>query len=151
MTIWVDSDSCPARVREIVCRAAMRRKVRAVFVANRPIPLPPGRLIESVVVAAEDQSADAYILECAEPDDVAITRDIPLAAGLVERNLVVLNDRGDIYTAENVRERLSIRDHMYELRSNGVLVAEQSSFGRRQIFQFSNAFDRILTQRLKTD
>ncbi len=150
MRIWVDADSCPARVREIICKAAQRRGVAAIFVANREIPIASGRQLHSVVVPAEDQSADVYLMTHADSGDLAVTRDIPLAAELVERGLLVLNDRGEVFSAENVRERLSIRDHMYQLRSNGIATRETAAFGKREIFAFANAFDRALTQLLQS-
>ncbi len=150
MRIWVDADSCPARVREIICKAAARRGIVAHFVANRTIPLPQGPYVKAVVVPAEDQQADEYLTARAAAGDVVVTRDIPLAAELVERGAVVLNDRGELYSAENVRERLSIRDHMYQLRSNGVQAPESDRFGRRHVFEFANALDRTLTRLLKS-
>lgn len=146
LTIWVDADSCPTRIREIICSAASRRKVGAIFVANRTIPIPRAEQVSAVVVSDGDQSADAYLVEHAQSGDLAVTRDIPLAAQLVASGVTVLNDRGDVFTEANVRERLSIRDHMYELRTSGIMVAEQSRFGPREIFRFSNAFDRELTR-----
>lgn len=150
MRIWVDADSCPARVREIICKAADRRGISALFVANRIIPLPRGPHIEAIVVPAEDQRADEFLTAQATAGDVAITRDIPLAAELVARGAVVLNDRGELYSEENVRERLSIRDHMYQLRTNGIQTPETDRFGRRHIQQFANALDRTLTRLLKS-
>ncbi|TVQ39694.1 MAG: DUF188 domain-containing protein [Spirochaetaceae bacterium] len=149
MRIWVDADSCPARVREIICKASRRRGVAAVFVANRRIRLPGGHQLLSVLVPAEEQSADTYLIAHAEAGDLAVTRDIPLAAELVKRGVLVLNDRGDVYSADNVRERLSIRDHMYELRASGIATPETGGFGKREIFAFANAFDRALTRLLK--
>lgn len=146
LTVWVDADSCPTRVREIICAASTRRGVDAVFVANRKIPLPESGRVSTVVVDEGDQSADAYLVEHARCGDLAVTRDIPLAAQLVGAGLTVLNDRGDVFTEANVRERLSIRDHMYELRTSGIMVGEQSRYGKREIYRFSNAFDRELTR-----
>lgn len=151
MRIWVDADSCPARVREVICNAANRRNIRALFVANRVIPLPRGPRIEAVVVPAEDQRADDVLISGAAVGDVVVTRDIPLAAELVQRGVVVLNDRGEIYSVENIRERLSVRDHMYRLRSNGIRTPETDRFGPRDVFEFSNALDRTLTRLLKSD
>ncbi|HUX12659.1 MAG TPA: DUF188 domain-containing protein [Spirochaetia bacterium] len=147
--IWVDADSCPTRIREIVCRAAKRTGLFAIFVANRKIPLPAGKQISMVVVGPEEGSADRYIAGNAREGDVAVTRDIPHAADLVERGVLVLNDRGTVYSAENVRERLSVRDFMHDLRNSGVDVPERGRFSQRDIALFSQAFDRELTARLR--
>ncbi len=147
--IWVDADSCPVRVREVICRAADRTGTGATFVANRKIPLPRSPRIEMVVVGSEEGSADRYIAGHAQNGDMAITRDIPHAADLVERGVVVLNDRGTVYSSENVRERLSVRDFMYDLRTQGIDVPEGGPLGKRDIAQFAQAFDRELTRRMR--
>jgi uncharacterized protein YaiI (UPF0178 family) len=90
--------------------------------------------------------ADAYIKEQVGPQDLVITRDIPLAAELVELGLVVVNDRGDLYTRENVRERLSLRNFMKELREVGLYESPLKEFGKKEVKAFAATFDRILTQ-----
>lgn len=147
--IWVDADSCPVRVREVICRAADRTATTATFVANRRIPVPKSSNIEMVVVGTEEGSADRYIAGHARRGDMAITRDIPHAADLVERGVLVLNDRGTVYSEENVRERLSVRDFMYDLRTQGVDVPEGGPLGKRDIALFAQAFDRELTRKVR--
>lgn len=115
MIIWVDADSCPIRVREIIVKAAFRLSILAVFVANREIPLRKHKYIGLVITEKSEQSADIYIVECAKIGDLVITRDIPLAARLVNNGIAVINDRGMSFTKDNVNERLSIRNFMYEV------------------------------------
>ena len=149
MTIWVDADSCPVRIREIVARAAFKRKLRACFVANRTIPLPRLSCVSLEIVPPGDDGADERIVEAVEPGDFIITRDIPLAARLVEAGYNVLNDRGELYTKENIRERLSIRNFMKDLRASGLYESPAGGFGDREVKAFSAAFDRELTRLLK--
>jgi hypothetical protein len=146
VTVWVDSDSCPLRVREIVVRAAERREVAAVFVANRAVPLPKSKWVFRVVVAAVEGSADAYIVGQAGLGDLVITRDIPLAAEVCEKNITVINDRGDIFTRENIRERLSVRNFMKDLRDSGLYESPSGGYGDREVRLFSAVFDRELTR-----
>lgn len=148
-TIWVDADSCPQRIREIIANAARRVSRYAVFVANRKIPFPRNAFTKMVVVSSAEGSADAYILAHSTSADIVVTRDIPHAADLVERGVAVVNDRGDTYTAENIRERLSVRNFMKGLRESGLSVPEHGSYGAKQIALFSAAFDRVLAIRLK--
>lgn len=148
MKILVDADSCPQPVREIIARAAVKRGVKAVFAANRQIPLPEADLVEMVVVEKGEGVADRWIIDQAESGDLAVTRDIPLAAELVEKQIVVINDRGAHFTPENIRERLSIRNLMKDFREAGIMPEKESSFGRREIQQFAAAFDRELTRLL---
>ncbi|MGP1438986.1 MAG: YaiI/YqxD family protein [Treponema sp.] len=150
MTIWVDADSCPVRVRQIVCKASLRLSVPSVFVANRPIPIINHELIRFVQTAEIEQSADDYIISASQKGDLVITRDIPLAATLVDLGINVINDRGILFTLNNVRERLSIRDFMYEVRSNGLVTDKMGTFNKKDLQNFSNTFDSILTKLIKS-
>ena len=146
MRVFVDADSCPIRVREILCTAAKKRNFLAIFVANRPIPLSQNRNVRFIHVEEGEGRADAFIKEQVGEGDLVITRDIPLAAELVELGPVVINDRGDLYTRENVRERLSIRNFMKELRDVGLYESPLGVFGKKEVKAFAATFDRILTQ-----
>lgn len=90
--------------------------------------------------------ADDHIVEHAEPDDLAVTADIPLAARLVEKGVRTLDPRGTEYTEANIGERLSIRDFMDQLRSTGVDTGGPSAYGQKEKQAFANAFDRMLTR-----
>lgn len=149
MTIYVDADSCPVKVREIISKAAIRREVQARFVAARSIPVKTSPWIELIVVEPGQDAADMEIQRLAEPGDMVITRDIPLAAELVELGLTVLNDRGTQFTSENIRTRLSERNFMAELRAMGLESMKDRSFSPKEIQAFASAFDRELTRLLK--
>ncbi|MFQ3620512.1 MAG: DUF188 domain-containing protein [Spirochaetales bacterium] len=149
MRVFVDADSCPVRVREIICAAAIRRNFIACFAANRPIPLPQHKNIHFIRVGRGEGKADAYIKTQVGDKDLVVTRDIPLAAELVEQGLIVINDRGEVYTRENVRERLSLRNFMKELRDVGLYTSEEGEFGNREVKAFAATFDRIITKLLK--
>jgi uncharacterized protein YaiI (UPF0178 family) len=146
MTIWVDADSCPVRVREIVAKAARARKIPAVFVANRRIPLERNAWVSARLVAKTRDSADACILGGAKAGDLTITRDIPLAAELVKLGLRVINDRGNAFSADTIAERLSIRDFMKDLRDAGLYEDPEGSFGAKEAKLFADTFDRELTR-----
>lgn len=149
MKIWVDSDSCPVRVREIISRASFRLSVVAVFVANREIPKDEHAFIQSVITSTREQAADEYILCFAKKGDLVITRDIPLAAQLVEKEIAVINDRGRVFNFENIRTLLSMRNFMYEASQNGLIIEKTRYFGKKELQMFSNTFDTILTRLLK--
>lgn len=148
MKIWVDADSCPVKIRDIISKASKRVEIEAIYVANREIPVRFHDYIKKVVTDQVSQSADIYIVNNIEQDDIVITRDIPLADELVARNILVLNDRGVVYTKENIKERLSIRDFMEEARFNGLSSETTSRFGPKDIQNFSNAFDKALRQKM---
>lgn len=145
MKIWIDADGCPRPVKELVFRAAQRRKVEVVLVANRPLAAPRDLNITSIVVSSGADVADDWIAERVDPADLVITADIPLAARVVERGATGLNPRGFEYTEENVRERLSVRDFMTDLRDAGVQTGGAAPFGQKDKQRFANALDRYIT------
>ncbi|QQO07374.1 YaiI/YqxD family protein [Breznakiella homolactica] len=151
MKIFVDADSCPRQVRETVVRAAQRTGTEAVFAANRPIPGIKGRGITMELCPAGDGSADNRIVELAVPGDLVITRDIPLADRLVERGITVLDDRGRLYTRENIRERLSVRDFMVGLAENGMGMERNASYGNRELKKFADTFDSLLSRLIREE
>ena len=146
MTIWIDADAAPRPVKEIVFRAAERLEMRCVLVANQPLSVPRhNAFVEAVQVQGGPDVADQHIADQAAEGDIAITADIPLAAILVEKGLAVLDPRGEVYTEENVRERLSIRDFMESMRGAGMETGGPKPYGRREKQAFAAALDRILT------
>jgi uncharacterized protein YaiI (UPF0178 family) len=147
MKIWVDADACPVPVKEIVCRAAMRVRIDATFVANQGMRIPPSPHLHFLQVGTGFNAADARIIELAEAGDIVITADIPLAAELAPKGMHVLSPRGERYTAENIRERLSIRDFMEELRGAGVRTGGPAAFNARDKQAFANQLDALLARR----
>jgi uncharacterized protein YaiI (UPF0178 family) len=182
VTLWADADSLPREVKDLIGRRAGSSNgdfpIRAVFVANRPMPLPPGKNLQAVIVGpagasakparkeaapqalnaapAEEpapsnapaawDNADDYIMAAAAAGDVLVTRDIPLAARAVEKGIVALNDRGVLWTADSVRERVSLRDHMAALRELGAAPPPSKSrtFGPKEVKAFADALDKAI-------
>jgi uncharacterized protein YaiI (UPF0178 family) len=144
MKIWVDADACPGVIKEIVFRAAERSRVQVTLVANQAVRTPPSQLIRSVQVPAGFDVADKYIVEQLAPNDLVITADIPLAALTIEKGAHALNPRGELYTKENIRERLSMRNFMDELRGSGVITGGPPPLDARDRAAFANSLDRFL-------
>ncbi|MGH7447207.1 MAG: YaiI/YqxD family protein [Longimicrobiales bacterium] len=148
MKIWIDADAAPRAVKEIVFRAALRLKLQAVLVANQRLPTPLNNPhVSTVIVAGGPDVADQYIVDQAVAGDIAVTADIPLAAMLVEKRIVVLDPRGELYTEDNVRQRLSMRDFMESLRGSGVETGGARPYGAREKQAFAGALDRALAKR----
>ena len=148
MRIWVDADAAPRDAKDIVYRTAKRLCIPAVFVANKKLSLPlDNPHLSAVLVAGGADVADRHIAEHAEAGDVVVTHDIPLAAILVEKDVTVIDPRGERYTAENVRERLSVRDFMEGLRGAGVVTGGPAAYGPREKQAFAGALDRALARR----
>jgi len=147
MRIWVDADACPNVIKEILFRAADREGVEMTLVANQPIATPRSKLIRSKQVAAGFDVADNWIVSNVEAGDLVITADIPLAAEVVNKNAFALNPRGELYTEENIRERLTMRDIMDQLRSTGVVTGGPPAISKSDRQAFANQLDRLLTKR----
>ncbi len=150
MKIWVDADAAPREVKELVFRAAKRLKVETILVANQRLQAPAGNpLVTAVRVDGGPDVADQYIAEHAEPGDLVVTQDIPLAALLVPRQVVVLDPRGEEHTPETIGERLSIRDFMDRVRLAGGVTGGPPPFDARDRQAFAGALDRALTRLLR--
>lgn len=146
MRIWVDADACPKVIKEILYRAANRVRVPVTLVANKPLQVPGSRYIRAVQVAGGFDVADNHIVQQAEAGDLVITADIPLAAEVVAKGCLALNPRGDLYTEENVRERLNMRDFMATLRGTGVDTGGPAAFSHADRQAFANQLDRLLAK-----
>ncbi|MGH1461319.1 MAG: YaiI/YqxD family protein [Neptuniibacter sp.] len=146
MQIWVDADACPKAVKEILFRAAERKGVAVTLVANQFLATPPSALIKSVQVEAGFDVADNYIVSKMQPGDLVITQDIPLASEVIDNEGRALHPRGELYTKENIRQRLSMRDFMDTLRSSGIDTGGPSAFSQSDRQQFANQLDRILAK-----
>ncbi len=151
MQIWIDADGCPRPVKEIVFRASQRLRLKVCLVADRDLPRPNNKLVTTVRVPKDLDAADKYIAQRVAPEDLVITTDLPLAAAVVAAGATGLNPRGEVYTEENVRERLSLRDFMTGLRESGVETGGPPPFGKKDKQRFAGALDRFLTQRLRDD
>ena len=147
LTLWIDADSVPRDVREIVFRAAHRLSIATILVANQRVQIPPGHpTVSAVRVEGGADVADRYIAEHASGGDIAVTHDIPLAAILVEKKVVVIDPRGVEHTANTIGERLSVRDFMENLRSVGVDTGGPGAFTAKDKQAFAAALDRTLTR-----
>jgi uncharacterized protein YaiI (UPF0178 family) len=149
MQIWVDADACPVVIKEILFRAAERTGVRMTLVANKPLRLPVAANIRFVQVPAGFDAADKRIVELMEANDLVVTADVPLAAAAIDKGGMALNPRGELYTKENVRERLSVRNFMDELRGSGVNTGGPPALSQRERQAFANQLDTWLTKRAK--
>jgi len=147
MHIWVDADACPVAIREILFRAAQRAAVPLTLVANQPIDIPASRHIESIQVRAGFDIADNEIVRRLTAGDLVITSDIPLAAEAIERDATALSPRGELFTAENVRSRLNMRDFMDTLRASGIRTGGPPALGQADRQRFANHLDRLLAAR----
>ena len=150
MQIWVDADACPGAVKEILFRAAERLQISLTLVANRMLKTPRSPWIKAIQVPQGFDVADKRIAELAQPGDLVITADIPLAAQALAKGARVIDPRGDAYTAEDIEERLSIRRFMEEMRASGVATGGPAPYSAADGKAFADRLDRLLTQFLQS-
>lgn len=149
MQIWVDADACPWEVKQILFRAADRREIQVTLVANQSISIPRSPYIATVLVGVGMNIADRRIVELCEAGDLVITADIPLAADVVAKGGQALNPRGELYTDNNVGQRLAMRNLFDEMRGGGQTVRGPAGFSPRDRQEFANQLDRWLVAALK--
>ena len=151
MRIWIDADAAPREVKELVFKTATRLKIPVVLVANQSIWIPPGNsLFASVTVREGANIADKYIVDNAVAGDLAITADIPLAAQLVEKQVLVIDPRGEQFDDRNMAGRLAARDLFDAARGAGMEFSGPAPYSPKDRSAFASALDRILTKAMKT-
>jgi len=147
MKILVDADACPNVVKEILFKVANRVKVQVTLVANQYLKTPPSKFINALQVSHGFDEADNEIVRLADSGDLVITADIPLAAELIEKGAHALNPRGEMYTKENIKQRLQMRDMVEAMRNSAVeLSGGQAAFGQKEKQAFANALDRFVAR-----
>jgi uncharacterized protein YaiI (UPF0178 family) len=149
MTIWVDADACPTVIKDILYRAAERRSVALVLVANQSLKVPPSPYIRALQVAAGFDIADNEIVRLCAADDLVITSDIPLAAEVITKGGLALSPRGELLTRENIGPRLNVRDFLDTMRASGVQSGGPPPLSQRDRMNFANQLDRWLAQQPK--
>ena len=147
MHIWVDADACPGVIKEILYRAAQRTGLPLTLVANQWLKTPPHPNIKSVQVPKGFDIADNAIAERLAAGDLVITADIPLAAAAIDKGALALNPRGELYSRENIRQALDMRNFMDSLRSAGVDTGGPPAFSQADRQAFANQLDRLLAKR----
>ena len=145
--IWVDADACPVPVKEMLYRAATRTSTLVVFVANQALTVPPSPFIQTLRVGRGFDLADNLVIARAEPGDLVVTADIPLAAAVVEKGALALNPRGERYTPDNIRGLLEMRNLMETLRSGGLVTGGPAAYSQRDRQAFAKELERWLLGR----
>ena len=151
MRIWVDADACPVVIKEILFRAAQRTRVETTLVANQYIRVPSSPYLNSIQVASGFDVADNEIVARLKPGDLVITADIPLAAEVIEKGGHALNPRGELYTTENIKARLNMRDFMDTMRGSGINTGGPPPLNHSDRKAFADHLDRFLTRHAGND
>jgi uncharacterized protein YaiI (UPF0178 family) len=144
MNIWVDADACPVVIKEILFRAAEREKVPVTFVANQLIKVPPSKFIKALQVRSGFDVADNEIVKRVSSGDLVVTSDIPLADEAISKQGHALSPRGELFTSENIKAKLNMRDFMDTLRGSGIQTGGPPPLSQSERQKFANHLDRLL-------
>ena len=147
MNIWVDADACPVVIKEILFRAAERTKTKVTLVANQFIQTPNSRFISHIQVPGGFDVADNEIVKRLEEGDLVITSDIPLADEVITKGGLALSPRGELFTKDNIKARLNMRDFMESMRSSGIQTGGPSALSSSDKQKFGNNHDRWLVNK----
>jgi hypothetical protein len=147
LTIWVDADACPNLIKTVLFKAAQKRQLMTILVANQIIATPPSKYIRAIRVSGGFDVADNYIVQHLQSGDLVITGDIPLAAGVIEKQGVAINPRGELYDQRNIGEKLAMRNFMEEMRNTGQVSGGAAAMSAKDVQHFANALDRFLAAR----
>ena len=146
MEIWVDADACPVVIKEILFKAAQRTEVQLTLVANQALRIPPSPFISFLRVSSGFDVADNEIVKRVNAGDLVVTSDIPLAAEVIEKGGCALSPRGELYTEDNIRDRLNMRDFMDTLRGSGIDTGGPAVLSKSDRQSFANKLDQTLTK-----
>ena len=149
MKVWIDNDACPRAARDLVVKFALKRKFEVVLVAGQAQVKPAFACVQLIVVPSGPDAADDHLVEHAEPGDLVICSDIPLADRLIKKKVAALDPRGREFTEKNMGERLAVRNLFADLRDQGEMRGGQRPYGERDKQDFANAFDRVVTRLLR--
>jgi hypothetical protein len=149
MKIWVDADACPVVIKDILFKAANRAKIMTTLIANHYIKIPPSPFIKFVQVQNGFDIADDEIVKRVQKSDLVITSDIPLADEVITKLALALSPRGELYSKENIKSRLNIRDFMDTMRASGLHTGGPSALSQTDRQNFANHLDRIIQQAQK--
>lgn len=124
----------------------MRTGVKATLVANQPIRVPKSPFIRMLQVPAGFDVADNEIVKRCCAGDLVVTSDIPLAAEVIARGAVALSPRGELYTDDDIRARLTLRDFMDTLRASGIDTGGPASLSQSDRKRFADHLDTLLAK-----
>jgi uncharacterized protein YaiI (UPF0178 family) len=145
--IWVDADACPKVIKDILFRAAERTGVLVTLVANQPLAMPRLPSLRALTVSSGFDVADDAIVARAEPGDLVITADIPLAAEVIAKGAAALSPRGEQFSPDTIRGQLTLRDFMDTMRSSVLVGGGPPPLGQADRNAFARHLDRWLAHR----
>ena len=144
MKLFIDGDAFPNLLKPIVLRAIEKQKINTFVIANKAINIGSSNHIEYIIVELGADEADNKIVEMLELNDLVVTADIPLANRTIEKDAHAIDHRGTMYTQDNIKQYLAIRNLMQEIRDSGEITKRPAPFNQKDAQQFANSLNAFL-------
>ena len=144
MKLYVDGDAFPNLLKPILFRAIERLELNTIVIANKKINIGQSSFIRYILVEQGADEADNKIVELLEEGDLVITADIPLANRTISKNAHALDHRGELYTKDNIKQYLAMRNLMQEIRDSGEITKGPAPFSQKDAQSFANQLNKFL-------
>ena len=144
MKLYIDADALPNILKPILLRAIDKQQIDTFVVSNKKVTIGNSQYITYIIVDAGADEADNHIIELVKENDLVITADIPLADRTISKNANAIDHRGELYTKDNIKQYLVIRDLMQSIRDSGELTKGPKPFGQKDVQNFANQFNKFL-------
>jgi len=146
MTLFIDGDAFVNALKPIVLKAINRLHLKTIVVSNKKISIGESSYITYEIVEQGADKADDRIVELVSKNDLVITTDIPLADAIVSKGAVGIDHRGALYTEDNIKHYLAMRNLMAEIRDSGEILKGAKPYGNKDVYLFANEFDKYLSR-----
>ena len=144
MKLFIDGDAFPNLLKQIVLRAIEKQKINTIVIANKKINIGASNYIKYIIVDTKQDEADDKIVEMLNRNDLVITADIPLADRTIDKDAHAIDHRGSMYTKDNIKQFLAIRNLMQEIRDSGEITKGPAPFNQKDAQQFANSLNAFL-------
>jgi uncharacterized protein YaiI (UPF0178 family) len=159
MTLFIDGDAFPNLLKPIILRSIERLALPTKVIANKKIHIGKSKYIEYIIVDQGADEADHHIVELCEDGDLVITADIPLADRIISKNAHAIDHRGELYSNDNIKQYLAMRNLMESIRESGEMhpkgissyrqgTGGPKAFGQKDAHAFANQLNAFLTKHI---
>jgi len=151
MKLFIDGDAFPNLLKPIVLKAINRLNLDTKVIANKKIDIGKSEFVDYMIVTQGLDKADDKIVQLVNKDDLVITADIPLADRVLSKQAHAIDHRGQLYTQDNIKEYLAMRNLMQEIRDSGELTKGPAPFSAKDSQKFANQLNGFLQKHIKKD
>ncbi len=150
MRLFIDGDAFPNLLKPIILRSIQRLQIPTTVIANKRVSIGNTKEIEYVIVDQGADEADHEIVKRCQSGDLVITADIPLADRVIAKGAHAIDHRGELYSTENIKQYLAIRNLMESIRESGEMTKGPKAFGSKDAHAFANQFNAFLAKHYRS-